>query len=58
MVQRDRNIKVTGERREQIDVHRIADLIVRMARRQALEQGTETAALETSEKAPHGSPNG
>lgn len=29
---RDRQIRVTGERREQIDIHRLADLIVRLAR--------------------------
>jgi hypothetical protein len=29
---RDRQIRVTGERREQIDIHRIADLFVQLAR--------------------------
>jgi hypothetical protein len=29
---RDRQIRVTGKRREQIDIHRLADLIVRLAR--------------------------
>ena len=32
MTARDRQIRVTGERREAIDVHRLADLLVRMAR--------------------------
>jgi hypothetical protein len=35
MVQKDRNIKVTGERREQIGDPVDVDLLVRMAQRQA-----------------------
>ncbi|GAB3237234.1 hypothetical protein GCM10027447_36230 [Glycomyces halotolerans] len=52
MVQKDRNIKVTGERREQIHIHRIADLLVRLARKRALERGLDTSDLETAEELP------
>lgn len=55
MVQKVRNIRVRGERREQIDVHRIADLLVRMARRQALELDSGTSDLEVPlERFPEG----
>jgi hypothetical protein len=56
MVQKDRNIKVTGERREQIDVHRIADLLVRVARQRALERGSDTSDLETTGEVPRRAP--
>ena len=45
MVQKDRNIKVIGERREQIDIQRIADLLVRFARQRALERGADVSDL-------------
>jgi hypothetical protein len=45
MVQKDRNIKVIGERREQIDIQRIADLLVRVARQRALERGADVSDL-------------
>lgn len=51
MVQKDRNIKVTGERREQIDVHRLAHLLVRMARRETLDCGADACDPEAAAEA-------